>query len=70
MNEGFVARGIYIGVTSTQGEKVSINTNNITLIRDKPNGESLIEFVGGGSFYAKESRLAIISLISNTINRG
>lgn len=70
MNEGFVARGIYIGVTSTQGEKVSINTNNITLIRDKPNGQSLIEFVGGGSFYARESRLAIISLISNTINRG
>ena len=70
MNEGFVARGIYIVATSTQGEKVSINTNNITLIRDKPNGESLIEFVGGGSFYARESRLAIISLISNTINRG
>lgn len=70
MNEGFVARGIYIGVTSTQGEKVSINTNNITLIRDKPNGESLIEFVGGGSFYARESRLAIISLISDTINKG
>ena len=68
MNEGFVARGIYIVVTGTEGTTASINTNNITLIRDRPDGESLIEFVGGGSFYAKESRIKITSMICRAIN--
>lgn len=68
MSEGFVARGIYIAITESDGTKVSINTNNITTVRDTLRGGSRIEFVGGTSMYVDEPRIKIISMISGVIN--
>ena len=68
MNEGFVARGIYIAITESDGTKVSINTNNVTAIRDTLRGGSRIEFVGGIALYAEESRVEVIRKISNGMN--
>ena len=68
MNEGFVARGIYVVVTESDGTKVSINTNNITMVRDTLRGGSRIEFVGGIALYAEESRVEVIRKISDGMN--
>ena len=68
MNEGFVARGIYVVVTESDGTKVSINTNNITIVRDTLRGGSRIEFVGGIALYAEESRVEVIRKISDGMN--
>ena len=68
MTEGFVARGIYVVVTESDGTKVSINTNNVTQIADTLRGGSRIEFIGGTALYAEESRIKITSMISGAIN--
>lgn len=69
MSLEFVARGIYVVVTESDGTKVSINTNNITLIRDTLRGGSLIEFVGGGTLYAEETRVEVTRRISDGMNK-
>lgn len=68
MSEGFVARGIYIAITESDGTKVSINTNNVTAIRDTLRGGSRIEFVGGIALYAEESMEKVTSMICGAIN--
>lgn len=68
MTEGFVARGIYVVVTESDGTKVSINTNNVTQIADTLRGGSRILFIGGTALYAEESRIKITSMISGAIN--
>lgn len=68
MSLEFVARGIYVVVTESDGTKVSINTNNITIVRDTLRGGSRIEFVGGIALYAEESRVEVIRKISDGMN--
>ena len=68
MSLEFVARGIYVVVTESDGTKVSINTNNITIVRDTLRGGSRIEFVDGTSLCAEEPRVEVIHKISNGMN--